>query len=228
MTTLAIENAPRVTPAKRNIVEAVILGVILTGLSYAIGLAAGWIENVNGLETFAVFTSYASTYLSVRERRNYYLWGMVSTAAYCLLFFQQGLLASAIVNAYLTPSLIYGWFRWGKDVNTRPVRHVQLKWVPVYLAVTGVVYFGAQWVVSALGGRFATWDAVILVGTILAQFLLDNKRIETWIIWAIVNVAAIYVYFTTGLALAGFQYIFFLLNTVYGWYMWRKSMEANL
>lgn len=227
MTTAVLTNNVRVAPARRNILEGIVLGIVLTGLSYLVGLLAGWISEVNWLEVFAVFTSYAATYLSVRERRNYYLWGIVSTAAYCVLFIQFNLLASAVVNAYLVPTLIYGYFRWGKDINARPVRHVQLKWVPVYLAVTAAVYFGAVWIINYFNGTFATLDAVILVGTILAQFLLDNKRLETWIVWAVVNVVAIYVYFSNDLELAGFQYIFFLLNTVYGWIVWRNSMRTS-
>jgi len=68
-------------------------------------------------------------------------------------------------------------------------------------------------------------DSLILAGTILAQFLLDNKKLENWAIWAIVNVLAIYTYLSTGLILVAFQYVFFLLNTVYGFVLWKGSMN---
>jgi len=131
-----------------------------------------------------------------------------------------------LLNLYLTPALVYGWFRWKSDSNTRPVTHVQLKWVPVYLLVTAVAFAGAYGIANALGGGMLLADSIILVGTMLAQFLLDNKKIETWPVWVIVNIAAIYTYFNAGLALAGFQYIFFLLNAFYGYYMWNKSKAA--
>lgn len=226
MTTIAAPGTVQVTPATNHIIQGVIIGVVLTTLSYVVALAAGWTTGVNPLEAFAVFTSYASTYLCVVERRFNYVFGAVSTAAYSILFFQWGLIGSAVLNAYLAPSLVYGWFRWRADSITRPVGHVQLSWLPMYIAVTAAAYFGGTWIVNALGGNLATWDVLILVGSILAQFLLDNKRIENWIVWAVVNVAAIYVYFTSGLYLAGFQYIFFLANTVYGYVMWHKSMKG--
>lgn len=214
-------------PATRNIIQAVVIGLVLTTVSYIVAFALGWTTEVNPLEAFAVFTSYGSTYLCVVERRFNYVFGAISTAAYSVLFFQYGLLASAILNAYLAPSLLYGWFRWRKDTVTRPVGHVQLKWVPVYLGVTALAYAGGLYILDQFGGQMAGWDLVILVGSILAQFLLDNKRIETWIIWAVVNVAAIYVYFSSGLYLVGFQYIFFLANTVFGYVMWHRSMKAS-
>lgn len=213
--------------AKRDVGESLLVGTVLTALSYIIGLAAGWIQELNWLETFAVFTSYACTYLCVKERRINYPIGAITTAAYCILFMQNGLLLSAILNAYLVPTLIYGWFRWRKDTHTRPVTRIALKMIPVYLLVAGAGYAGAALISQAFGGAMAWADSVILAGTILAQFLLDNKKLENWIVWAVVNVFAIYTYSASGLPLVAFQYVFFLLNTVYGFVIWRRSKRAS-
>lgn len=213
--------------AKRDIAEGLLVGTVLTALSYIVGLLVGWITELNLLELFAVFTSYACTYLCVKERRINYPIGAISTAAYAVLFLQNGLLLSAILNAYLVPTLVYGWFRWRKDADTRPVTHVSLKMVPIYLLVAGIGYAGAALISQALGGGMAWADAMILTATILAQFLLDNKKLETWAVWAIVNIFAIYTYSTSGLPLVAFQYIFFLMNTVYGYIIWRRSKRAT-
>ena len=212
---------------KFDITVATIAGTLITILSYAVAVFAGWITEFDLLEAFAVFTSYVCTILVVFQRRINYVIGAISTAAYAILFIQMDLVASAILNIYLTPALIYGWFRWHSDEKTRPAGFVQLKWWPVYFAVTGVFYFGALGVVQFFGGRFAPSDAIILVGSILAQFLLDNKKIESWAVWAIVNVAAIYTYFNAELYLAGFQYLFFLGNTIFGGIMWYRSMKEQ-
>ncbi|MEO5948811.1 MAG: nicotinamide riboside transporter PnuC [Candidatus Saccharimonas sp.] len=216
----------RVSP-KRDLWESAFVGATLTTLSYVVALLAGWITALNWLEVFAVFTSYSSTYLCVKERRANYPIGAISTAAFAILFLQSGLLSSAILNIYLTPTLLYGWLRWRKDTVTRPITHVSLKWVPVYLLVAILGYTGAAMISQALGGAMAWTDAMILAGTILAQFLLDNKKLENWIVWAIVNVFAIYTYSTAGLALAAFQYVFFLANTVYGYIIWRRSKRET-
>lgn len=221
-----IETAPR-TGATRNVLEGTAIGAFLTALSYLVAFQFGWVDSVNYLEAFAVFTSYVCTYLCVKERRINYPIGVVTTAAYCVLFLQADLLASALLNAYLVPTLVYGWFRWKSDAETRPVMHVAGRMIPVYLLVTAAFYAGAVAVVTAFGGSFAAPDAAILIGTILAQFLLDNKKYETWFVWMGVNVAAIYVYANAGLALAAFQYVFFLANTFYGLYEWNRSMNSD-
>jgi nicotinamide mononucleotide transporter len=227
MSTATAVDVPVRAGALKNINESVLIGAILTLLSYIVGLKAGWTDTVNPLEAFAVFTSYMSTYLCVVERRFNYIAGAISTAAYALLFYQNDLLASTVLNLYLTPTLAYGWIRWKRDADTRPVGRVKWKMVPVYLAVSGAFYLGAVYLVNALGGSMAAADSAILACTVLAQFLLDNKKIENWIVWAAVNVFAIYTYANAGLALVAFQYVFFLLNTVYGFIMWNRSRNEN-
>lgn len=208
-------------------IRTIIIALTLTALSYGVGLGFGWITAVNWLEVFAVFTSYASTYLCVVQKRLNYVFGAISSAAYFYLFFQAGLIASMVLNAGLAPWLIYGFFRWRNDANTRPVTHLQLKWSPIYLLGAGAFYLAVFFTVQALGGTLAPIDSIILVATVVAQILLDNKKIENWFVWIVVNLAAIYVYFTSGLFLVGFQYIFFLFNTILGYYSWRKSMHRE-
>jgi len=211
----------------RDVLDSLWIAVLLTGGSYAVGFALGWFQTVNPIETFAVFTSYSCTWLCIQQRRFNYPIGMLSTAAYSILFWQQGLYASMVLNAYLVPTLLYGWIRWRADADTRPVMHVALRWVPVYIVVTGAAYVGAVAVTSFFGGSFATLDSVILVGTILAQFLLDNKKLETWIVWLVVDVVAIWLYISSGLAIAGLQYAFFLGSVVLGFWRWWRSMHPQ-
>lgn len=218
-------NAPS-TGVRRNLIEGTILGVVLTALSYAVGLGFGWVETLNWLEVFAVFTSYVCTYLCVRERRINYPIGAISNAAYAFLFYSFGLMGSAVVTAYLTFSLVYGWFRWHKDEDTKPVAFVEAKWWPVYILATGLAFAGG-WGIYHLTSAPVVWtDLVVMAGSILAQFLLDNKKMENWFVWAVVNVFAIYTYATHGLPLVAFQYVFFLLNAFYGLYVWNNSRKA--
>jgi nicotinamide mononucleotide transporter len=211
----------------RNLYESIVIGVVLTAVSYLVGLGFHWISagQFNWLEAFAVLTSYSCTYLCVKERRINYPIGAISSVAYAYLFLKSGLLLSAILNAYLAPTLLYGWIRWRKDANTRPVTHVGLRWVPVYLLVAGVGYVGAALLSKRLGGNMAWTDSLILAGSILAQFLLDNKKLENWGVWALVNILAIYTYAKIGLPLVAFQYVFFLGNTIYGYLTWKRSKD---
>lgn len=208
---------------KRDIVDGLLIGIVATAVSYCVGMYMDWIDKLDWLEVFAVFTSYWCTWLCVKERRINYPLGAISSAAYAVLFWRSDLVASAALNAYLAPYLVYGWIRWRDDADTRPITRVAYKMYPLYALVAGAGYLGAVVVVNAFDGAMAWTDAFILAGTVLAQLLLDNKKLENWIVWAAVNVLAIYTYFNIGLPLVGFQYILFLGNTVYGYWVWKHE-----
>jgi nicotinamide mononucleotide transporter len=76
------------TNTQRYILESIILALILTTLSYAVGIYMLWITELNWLEVFAVFTSYSCTWLCTRQSRWNYPIGVITTAAYSILFWQ--------------------------------------------------------------------------------------------------------------------------------------------
>ncbi|MFC4225445.1 nicotinamide riboside transporter PnuC [Lysinibacter cavernae] len=219
----------RTIPGVHNIfVQAVVVAALITALTFWAAYTFGWVTGVpNWLEIVASAMNYAATFLAIKQRRFYYLIGIGASAIYAYVYGTTGLIASAALSAYLTISLIYGYVRWGKDNTSRPVHHLQLKWLPAYLLATGIFFAGAYWTVIALGGNFAPFDAGILVLTVLAQFLLDNKVLETWFVWTGVNVLGATVYFSAGLPFAAIQQVLFGLANFWGWLSWRTTMKEN-
>lgn len=206
-----------------NLIQGIVIGVVLTTLSYVVGLQMDWITELDWLEAFAVFTSYVSTFLFVVERRMCYVWGAISTVAYCVLFYRFDLNASMAINAFLSVYLIYGFLRWRRDDNTLPITLMTRGDWLLAAAITGLGYLVVVVLSKTFDGVLVWTDSVILVGTLLAQWLLDNKKLENWLVWAAMNCFAIYTYFNTGLALVGFQYIFFLLNAFWALTVWIRS-----
>lgn len=208
-------------------ITTALVGVGLTTLTYAIIMVATGVFGIppytmNALEVFAVATGYSCTYLCVLQDRWNYPLGAVATASLCIVFWQGGLFASALTNLYLPLALLYGWFRWGSNGNPRPVTQTSpTSWLLQGAVATGL-YMLVVLIMDMLGANLPMWDAVILAGTILAQFMLDNKKLETWFVWAVVDIVAVVVYVSQGYYFAGVQMGFFLLNAAWGYHMWRK------
>lgn len=217
---------------KTSILESIGLAIVLTALSYIVGLWAGWITELNWLEVFAVATSYSCTWLCTRQSRWNYPIGVITTAAYSILFYQWGMIALAVFNLYLVFSLIYGWFRWGSDDNTRPVSRIPLQWYPAYggigLAILALfLLINFMFNPTGISGLNPI-DVGLAVASGIAQLMLDNKKLENWTIWAGINIVSIPFFLSNGLTLVAFQYIFFLINTVIGHVQWKKTMvNAN-
>jgi nicotinamide mononucleotide transporter len=208
----------------RFITEAFIIATILTFFMASL-TSIGFNKDINWLEVSAVYFSFACTWLCTRQVRFSYVLAVISTVLLSITFWQAELFGSMALNIYLIPTVIYGWFIWGKDEVTKPVEHVKLKILPVYLIVTTLTWLGAFLVIKMLDGALPVFDGWILVGSIFAQYLLDRKKIETWFIWIIVNVISIFVYLNSGLYLLAIQFGFFIINAVIGWIFWHRTLE---
>lgn len=213
--------------AKNDFFIATVIAVVLTTLTYIFATSVGWVTNPNWLEIAASAMNYAATYLSIKQRRFFYLIGIGASAIYATVYGQAGLFASAFLSLYLTISLVYGYFRWGKDKKSRPVHRIKGWWWLAYIGVTAAFWGGAVLIFQALGGSFAPWDSAILVLTILAQFMLDNKVIETWAVWTLVNIVGTVIYFQSELYFAAVQQVIFGLANLWGFLAWRKSMRED-
>lgn len=210
---------------KKYIIESFVLATFITGaLLIAMTIMK---EPINWIETASVYFSFACTWLCTRQVRFNYVLGVVSTTLLVITFYQAGLYGSMALNIYLVPTVIIGWFMWGKDISPKQVEHVKPKKITLYLFFTALTWAGAYFVITSLGGNMVALDGWLLVGTVLAQFLLDRKKIETWVVWVLVNVVSVYVYFESGLYLLAAQFLLFLANAVFAWFQWRKTMVNN-
>ncbi len=202
-----------------------IAGISLTAASYGAAIAAGWasFESLSTLEVLAVFTSYVCTIMCVYQTRWNYPVGVVTTFLYSWLFFRWEMYAVALFNLYLVFSLAYGWFRWGPDSDTRPVSRIKGLWWGGYVAIGAGIWALLLGVNLAFGVSITTVEIIITVLSGVAQFMLDNKKIENWLVWAGVNVLSIWFYFEGALYLVALQYVFFLFNTAFGFAKWRRT-----
>lgn len=206
--------------------QSIVIAFLLTGGSILFAFYMQWMgmSNINWWEVVATFASFSCTWMCVKQTRWNYPMAIISTSLLAYVFWSSNLLASAALNLYLIPTVIYGYFIWGRDSESKPVERVKVGVLYQYAIFTILAYTGAWVIVQFLGGDLAVLDSWLLIGSIFAQFLLDRKKIETWLVWISVNIVSIYVYFESGLYLLAIQFTFFLINAIYGYYSWYQTL----
>lgn len=211
---------------KNKYYGSVIISSALMVVTYFLAYILNWVDlsKINYLEIFAVWTSYICTLLCVTQSRWNYPIGIITTAAYSYLFFLQDLPSVAFFNLYLVFSLTYGWFRWKSDTETLQVSKVGgIYWL--FYGLFGLLIYCILYTINTFFGYETTYiDAIVAVLSGVAQLLLDNKKLENWGVWIIVNVLSIYLFLNQGLYLVTLQYVYFLGNAVIGYYFWKKGM----
>ena len=72
---------------------------------------------------------------------------------------------------------------------------------------------------------FPFWDGAIAALSVLAQFLLSRRHIESWYLWIAVDVLAIGLFYTKELEPTAALYGVFLVLAALGLYRWRKASQ---
>lgn len=206
--------------------ESVAVAIVLTAVSYLVGVYFDWMDDVPWLEVASVFTSYSCTYLCVKESRLNFPIGILSVVLLSIVFYNAQLYSSMILSLYLVPMLLVGWWQWHPNGQLTVTRVTKRNMFSI-VAWSSLTYAIVKWATDYAGGILTQFDSAILVLSIVAQCLLIRKYIETWMVWAVVNVLAIYTYFQAETYMVALQYVFFLGNTVYGFMTWRRSCYAT-
>lgn len=220
--------------------DSIIIAIMLTTLYYSVAFGFGWIKEVNWVELVAILTSFSCTYMCNWQTRWNYPMGVITTVFYSWLFFQSPeTIALAIFNLYLVFSLAYGWFRWRDDNNTRPVSRMTVNDWLIHIMLGVAVFALFIWVCVGVDMYLhektlsqaieaLSWiDVSLAAASGVAQFALDNKKLENWVIWLLVDIVSIPYFIHVGLYGAAFQYMFFGANTIWAFSLWLKDYRQR-
>lgn len=159
-------------------------------------------------------------------RNNIHSWwiGIVGCMLFAVLFYQVNLYADVLLQLFFIVTCIIGWLQWRRGAAGQPLPITRtgwrsLAWV-VPAGIAAVVIYGM--LLHRWTNAYAPFiDSAVLVFSIIAQFLLMSRRIETWAFWLLVNTVAVPLYYSRGLHLTAVLYAAYWFNALLSWYWWR-------
>lgn len=169
-------------------------------------------------------------------RNNIHSWwiGMVGCVLFAVLFYQVNLYADVLLQLFFIVTCAIGWLQWRRGAGGKPLPITRTGWrslawiVPA--GVGAVVIYGM--LLHTWTNAYAPFiDSAVLVFSIIAQFLLMSRRLETWGFWLLVNTVAVPLYYSRGLHLTAVLYAAYWINALVSWYWWnlqarRAAAEA--
>ena len=159
-------------------------------------------------------------------RNNIHSWwiGIVGCVLFAVLFYQVNLYADVLLQLFFIVTCVIGWLQWRRGAAGQPLPITRTGWrslawiVPAGIAA--VVIYGM--LLHRWTNAYAPFiDSAVLVFSIIAQFLLMSRRIETWAFWLLVNTVAVPLYYSRGLHLTAVLYAAYWFNALLSWYWWR-------
>jgi nicotinamide mononucleotide transporter len=81
-------------------------------------------------------------------------------------------------------------------------------------------------VVFSKPSAFPFADSFVTVMSIIATYLMVQKKVECWGLWFLVNSLACSLYFFKGIMLVGIEYVVFCFITAFGLWNWIKEYRS--
>ncbi|WP_152052917.1 nicotinamide riboside transporter PnuC [Tautonia marina] len=183
------------------------------------------------IEAVAVVFGLLSVGFTIRQSIWCWPTGLIQVFLYLLIFYEVKLYSDLILHVIYVMLQGYGWYHWlhggtdsGRLAVSRLSHYGLVGWIVVVIAGTGVWGFVMA---SYTDASLPFWDAFTTVASLVAQWLMTRKRLESWLVWIAVDVVAIGVYLSKALVLTSVLYAVFLVMAVMGLLAWKNSMAVR-
>jgi nicotinamide mononucleotide transporter len=182
------------------------------------------------LELVSFVLSVATVLLNIRRNHWAWLFAIVSSAAYGIVFFRAALYGDAGLQGVFIVASIWGWYQWlhgsGASDGGRPLAVSRLDRAGWAWSLAGWA-FGFVLLSNFLGVYTDTdvprMDAFLTAGSLLGTVLTARKKIENWHTWIVVDVLYVGLYVYKGLHLTAILYAVFVAMAVLGLRAWRRA-----
>jgi len=185
------------------------------------------------LELISFVLSIATVLLNIRRIHWAWLFAIVSSATYGIVFFKARLYGDAGLQEVFIVASIWGWYEWlrGTGSDDRPL-------VVSWLDRKGWTWLLAGWL---LGFLLLSWflhawtdtdvphtDAFLTAGSLLGTLLAARKKVENWHVWIVVDVLYVGLYVYKGLHLTAVLYAVFVLMAALGLRTWARAAREGV
>jgi nicotinamide mononucleotide transporter len=182
----------------------------------------------NWLEVSGVITGFICVYLNARE--NIWGWplGIISCFLYVFIMYQAQFYAGMwlqVIYVFLNAYGLYEWLYGGANKQALTVSHILPKEIfillPVGILLTGAAYYYFD-AYTDTSQRF--WDSFNTAFSLVAIYLQAKKRLESWLVWIMVDIIYIPLFYYQELYPTAGLYLAYLVLATAGYLLWRKSL----
>ena len=160
-----------------------------------------------------------------------YPFGIAMVILYIVVFYQERLYAEAGLQVFFILAQLWGWWLWlkvGGEDDRVPVRWLDWLSRGVWVMVTAAVSVNLGWAMHSFTNAALPYaDSAIAGASVAAQILLAYRRIENWVLWIVIDVAAVALYIDRGLYPTAGLYGGFLVLSLIGLKEWIEAEQRS-
>jgi nicotinamide mononucleotide transporter len=184
-----------------------------------------WGSPTSWLEVLAFVLAVAMVVYNIRVDPIAWPLAIISSLLYFALFWKSRLYGEASLQIFFATIAVWGWWQWlrgrqddGALLRVRPLPP-RMRWALLATFVVAWVTMGAF--LKSFTDTDVPWaDALPTTGSVIGQWLLGRKHVETWPVWVMVNLVSVVLFAYKGLWLTVLLYAVFIPMSVVGWRAW--------
>jgi nicotinamide mononucleotide transporter len=184
------------------------------------------------LELFAAILGAISVYFVVQRNILAFPVGILMVIVYIAVFYRAKFYADMGLQVVYIVMQIQGWYEWSRgdraDDDKIAVRNLSdRQWrVTGLLLAVGTLCIG--YTMQRFTDASLPWmDAFTTTLSLLAQWWMNKKFLENWILWIAVDVVYLYQYSYKALYFTTALYAVFLGLAIWGYFEWRKKQGST-
>ena len=164
--------------------------------------------------------------LCSQKKLSFYFFAYIQMFTYIIIIFQQHLYGELAENIFYIITTTIALFLWIKNYNKEEKEVIARElskqaWIlccSIFIISTILLYI----ILLKTNDPRPFLDAISTVPAFIAQILLMLRYREQWIMWFIVDVATLILWISIGNIFMIMQYIFWIINCIYGYINWSK------
>lgn len=199
-----------------------VYNILFTILGYQVSL----------IELIGVITGLMSVFYAVKANVLTWSTGIVNAVAFFILFYQISLYSDMFLQVYFFIISIIGWIKWHKKENDKAISTIDFK----RRTFTTIVILAGSLIVAVFMSNihlilpdlfkqpaaFPFLDSFVLVASIVAVTLMALRKIESWVLWILIDITCVIIYFLKGILFMSIEYGIFLGLATSGLITWVK------
>jgi len=188
----------------------------------------------NAYEFIGTWTGLVCVWLSRTENILCWPWGIVSSALLGFFFMQVGLPGQQWLNwVYFGLIQFWSWPCWafgGKELDALPVSRMTVlqRFAVLLTVVVGTVACYSLIDIFVPGSLYPWIDALVVSSSVVAQYLLGRKKVESWVLWlGPVNMLSIVLFFLAGAYTLTALYVAFFIHAIFALRSWSNVIRKK-
>lgn len=182
------------------------------------------------LEVTAAAFGVISVFLSTRQIIWSWPTAIVNVTLYTVVFFQGRLYGQMGLQVIYLVLSVYGWYQWlhgGEQHGALRVSRAPARLLALLAVLNIAAWIGLAALLRRTDAALPWLDAFLTTTSLVAQWMMTRKILESWILWIAVDVIYVPMFISQRLYATAMLYTAFLILAVMGFVEWRRSLASR-